>query len=303
MKTSFKYLSVLILASTLSLAAHAQFRVATGAADGTYSAMFKQLAKMCGNEVGMVEVNSSGSNENVDLLVGNQVNAAFVQSDVLFFRARTEELGNVKTLLALHPEEVHFLTTAVSKEKTGGVMGFGGKTVQMNTIADLAGRRVAASGGSFTTAQVVRLQSEINATIVQMADMKQMLAALAAGDIQAIVAVGGSPLPSLAALGPDFKLLGVPEAVQTKLKGVYRPARVSYSKMGAAGVSTVATDALFVSREYKTPRMIEQLSKFRRCAEAAIPELKETIGTHPKWQAVDTNNKGKWAYYDLPAAK
>ncbi|MGL4679245.1 MAG: hypothetical protein ACRCWC_07640, partial [Plesiomonas shigelloides] len=155
-----------VVAIVLSLCAfgwaQAQVKVTTGAADGTYSTMFKQLAAACGNEVGMVEMNSTGSNENVDRLIGNQVNAAFVQTDVLFFRARTEELGNVKTLLALHPEEVHFVAPAVAKTKEGGIAGIGGKTPVFNTIADLAGRHVGAVGGSVTTAQVIRLQSEIN---------------------------------------------------------------------------------------------------------------------------------------------
>jgi len=84
--------------------------------------MFKELSNACGTEVPLVEVNSTGSMENVNNLVGNQVNAAFVQSDVLYLRARTEELGNVKTLLALHSEQVHIVTRAASGLKTGGVM-------------------------------------------------------------------------------------------------------------------------------------------------------------------------------------
>jgi hypothetical protein len=71
--------------------------------------------------------------------------------------------------------------------------------------------------------------------------------------------------------------------------------------MNASGVATVATDALFVTREYKTPKMIATLAKFRTCAVEKIEEMKETTGTHPAWQKVDTANKGKWAYYDLPA--
>lgn len=88
-----------------------------------------------------------------------------------------------------------------------------------------------------------------------------------------------------------------------RLKGVYRPARLNYAKMGAAGVPTVATDALFVTREYKTAKMVDSLSRFRGCALSKIDELKETTGTHPAWQRVDPANRGKWAYYDLPARK
>lgn len=231
MKTSLLKTALLVAIAASASIASAQVKVTTGDPKGTYSAMFKQLQQACSNTVAMTEVNSSGSNENVDRLVGNQVNAAFVQTDVLFYRARTENLKNVKTLLALHPEEVHLVAPAVSKTKEGGVMGIGGKPAVINTINDLSGRPVGAVGGSVTTAQVIRLQSEINFTVQQFNNSKDLMAALNAGTIAAALMVGGSPLPDVAALNGNYKLLSIPEAVQAKLKGVYRPARLNYSQM------------------------------------------------------------------------
>lgn len=108
--------------------------------------MFKEIVSACGTEVPLVEVNSTGSMENVNNLVGNQVNAAFVQSDVLYLRARTEELGNVKTLLALNSEQVHIVTRAASGLKTGGVMGVGGSAVTFTDLSSLAGYKVGGCG-------------------------------------------------------------------------------------------------------------------------------------------------------------
>lgn len=272
-------------------------KVATGSQKGTYSTMFKEINAACGVS-GMQEQSTDGSMTNVDLLVGNQVNAAFVQTDVLFFRSRTENLGNVKTLLALHPEEVHIVALSQPK-KEGGVMGIGSKEVSLNTVVDLAGRTVGAAGGSYITAQVIRLQSEIPFQVVNSASNDALLQEVASGKLDAALIVGGSPMAAIAALDNRFKLLSIPEAVQAKLKSVYNPAKLSYSRMGAAGVSSVSTDAVFVTREYKTPKMLSALSEFRRCSLKAIPEIKETLGTHPKWQAVDTANHGKWAWYDL----
>ena len=278
--------------------AHAQtMRVATGPKLGTYSTMLKEISGSCG-VAGMSEQQTDGSMTNIDLLVGNQVNAAFVQADVLFFRARTENLSNVKTLLALHPEEVH-IVALVNPKKEGGVMGIGAKQVSYSAITDLAGRTVGASGGSYVTAQVIRLQSEIPFQVVNVPSNDHLIAAIARGDLDAGIIVGGSPLNTISALDPRFKLVGIPEQVQAKLRSVYNPARLNYAKIGAAGVPSVSTDAVFVTREYKTPKMLGSLSEFRRCATKAIPELKETLGTHPKWQAVDPANHGKWPWYDL----
>jgi TRAP-type uncharacterized transport system substrate-binding protein len=298
-----KRIVAMALAFAMAYGAQAQqIKVATGAQKGTYATMFKELNGVCANDVPMLETNTNGSNSNIDLLVGNQVNAAFTQTDVLYFRARTEDLGNVKTLVALHPEEVHIVALAQGLKKEGGTLGFGSKAPVLTQIGDLNGRVVGAAGGSYTTAQVIRLQSEVNFTVQQYDDNDKLMAALNKGEVDAALMVGGAPLPVVNALTPAHRLVAIPDAVQQKLKAVYRPARLSYNKMGAAGVATVATDAIFVTREYKTAKMTDALGRFRACALSKIDELKETTGTHPKWQAVDVANKGKWAYYELPGS-
>lgn len=299
-----KRLFTIALFALLSFAAGAQqLQVATGGPSGTYSAMLKQLTAVCGTGVALIETNTSGSQDNINRLIGNQVNAAFVQSDVLYLRARTEDLGNVKTLLALHPEQVHIVARAASGIKEGGTMGIGAKEVVFTDLASLAGRRVGAAGGSQVTAQVIRLQSEIAYNVVPFDKDADVLKALTEGQIDAAILVGGAPLGTVSGLGPQFKLLPISAPVIEKLKGVYRPARLNYSKMNAAGVATVSTDALFVTREYKTHKMTEGLAKLRSCALGALDEMKETTGTHPAWQFVDGANKGKWPYYELPATK
>lgn len=292
-----------IMAAACHPVAAQTLKVATGSAKLTYSSMFKEMTAFCGTSVSMTEINSGGSMDNIDRLVGNEVNAGFVQSDVLWLRARTEDLSNVKTLLALHNEQVHLVARASSGQKSGGVLGVGGKEVVFTDLASLAGQRVGAAGGSAVTAQVIRLQSEVPFTVVQLASNDEVVKAVAKGDIAAGLVVAGSPTPLIAGLGPDFKLLSISGPVAERLKGVYRPARLSYSKMGAAGVPTVATDALFVTREYKTERMTSALGAFRSCMHSKLDEVKEATGTHPAWQAVDAANKGKWVWYDLPGAR
>lgn len=295
-------LSIVLLAFCAAQPAQAQqLKVATGGASGTYSAMFKQVSASCAasGDLQMVEVNTSGSTANVDMMIGNEINGAFVQSDVLFFRSRTEDLGSIKTLVSLHSEEIHVVTTtAVRKE--GGVAGIGAKEVSLSTLKDLAGRKVGAAGGSFITSQVIRLQGEIPFTAIEFASNDAAIKALAAGNIDAVIIVAGAPVPLVKGLGADFKLVSIPEDVQSKLKAVYRPARLNYSNLRAAGVSTVSVDSLFVAREYKTPKMVNSLSSFRRCFYKNLDDLKETLGNHAKWQDVKAENQGKWVFMALP---
>lgn len=298
-----KFIFALAVASVATLSmAQSQLKVSTGSPTGTYSRMFKEFQGMCKDQIMQIEVNSTGSVQNMDRILGNEVNAAIVQTDVLFYRARNEDLSNVKTLFALHPEEVHVVAPTVSPIKSGGIGGLGGKPIQLNTVADLAGRTVVAWGGSVVTAQVIRLQSEIAFNVIEVEGFKQAKEHLDKGTAAAIIMVGGQPMADLQTLGRDHKLLSFPEAVVGKLKSVYVPAKLNYSNMGqgGSGIPSVATEALFVTRAYKTPKMQASLAALRGCFRNSVGELSETLGTHKKWQAVNVSSTGKWAFYELP---
>lgn len=298
-----KLITILSIAVAACSAAHAQtVKVATGSAKGTYSTQTKEMMQACGNALPLVEVNTNGSMQNIDMLLGNEVAAAYTQGDVLWLRARTEELGNVKTLLALHPEQMH-MVVSTSVKKVGGVMGLGAKEVTLTDWSSLSGRQVAASGGSAVSAKIIRLQSEIPFTVVEYPSNDAALAAVAKGSADAALLVGGAPLPVIKGLPPSFRLLPAGASAQEKLKGVYKPTRLTYNNLNSQGVGTVSTDALLVSRTYSSSKMLGSLGAFRSCVLGSLPDLKDTSGTHPSWQTVDAANKGRWTWYDLPAAK
>lgn len=294
-----------MLAASMGVMAQTQLKVATGGSTGTYHRMFTEFQQACKDQIMQIEVPSKGSVDNMDKLLGNEVNAAIVQTDVLFYRARNEDLSGVKTLFALYPEEVHVITAAVSPIQEGGTLGIGKKPVQFNTVNDLQGRAVAAWGGSIVTAQVIRLQSEINFTVAEVADFKAAKAALDSGQVAAIVMVGGQPMDDVKTLNNAYKLMSFPEATMGKLKSVYVPAKLNYSGMGqgGSGVQSIATESLFVTRAYKTEKYVQSLGALRGCFKTNVPELQETTGMHKKWAAVNPDNTGKWSYYELPEAK
>lgn len=304
MKLSKIAIMATMLAASAVAMAQTQLKVSTGGPTGTYSRMFKEFQSVCKDQIMQIEAPSKGSVENMDRLLGNEVNAAIVQTDVLFFRARNEDLSGVKTLFSLYPEEVHVITASVSPIQEGGTLGIGKKPIQLNRVEDLAGRNVAAWGGSIVTAQVIRLQSEINFGVTEVADFKAAKAALDAGQVAAIIMVGGQPMDDVKALTNSYKLLTFSEASMGKLKSVYVPAKLNYSGMGqgGSGIATIATEALYVTRSYKTPKFVESLGALRGCFKANLAELQETTGMHKKWAAVNADNTGKWAYYELPVA-
>lgn len=298
MKLHIKLAVVLGIAVTSSVAYSQALTVATGDPVGTYSRMFKELNVRCGQNIALTEQNTKGSMDNIDAIEGNQVNGAFVQTDVLVWRAQNEDLSGVKTLVALAPEEIHVIARADGKTE-GGIFGIGAKRRIFNSVADLAGQKVGAVGGSIISAKVIALKANIPYTVVEFPDNKSALNALQRGDIDGVVAVGGSPLKVVSDLDASYKLLFFPKSVldNTNIQKVYRATKVSYPRMNAVGVPTLSTDALFITRDYKTQQYAKGLASLRQCLYAHLQDLRETTGTHPKWQLVSADNHGKWAWY------
>lgn len=302
-----KFGKIAIVAAMLAVVTVAQaqqVRVATGGPKGTYHAMFTNIAEKCGQEMAVVGVNTSGSLENLDKLTNKEVGAAFMQTDALFASAQGRDLGGIRTLVAFHRESVHVIAPVNSGLKTeGNMLRMNRQDIVFNTAEDLAGYRVAAAGGSVVTAQLIRLQGQLNWTVVPMANNDEVIAAVRSGQVQAGVMVGGQPLGNVRALDNNFKLLGFKPATVELLKTVYVGDRLSYPKISQTAVQTIATEALLVTRVVNTPERQAALSNFRSCILRNVPEWQDADGAHPAWSNVSVDNKGKWAYYDLPAPR
>jgi TRAP-type uncharacterized transport system substrate-binding protein len=307
--------TLIALASLIALSVFAQeaLVVATGdltpdpSAGGrpksTYAAMYRDLIRACSNVVPLQERTSTGSPMNLQLLADKEVDGAIVQGDLLTFIDQTDpaKVANVKTVFALAPEELHFIARADVK-KEGGIMGYGATKVEFKTLADLQGRKVGGVGGSILSGRVVAKQSGLNFQMVDAGNNENLQKMLLEGQFDAILVVGGAPHGLVKTLDARFRLLPISSETAEKLKA-YTKATLSYANLNQAGVPTVQTQALLVSRVFRDPEMLNKLSKFRACFKSSVYKLQDAKGTHPKWGQVDPANEGKWAYYELPAAK
>ena len=302
MKTFAKLTAIAALFAITSVQAQ-QVKVATGGPKGTYHALFANIADKCGEQMAMIEVPTDGSITNLDKLTGKEVGAAFVQTDVLFASAQGRDLGNIKTLVAFNKESVHVVAALASGLKTSGnAVGYGKQDIVFSTAEDLSGHKIAAAGGSVVTAQLIKLQGQVNWTVIPVADNGAALAAVKSGQVQAAVLVGGQPMPIIKDLTGGVKLLPFKPATVELLKTVYSPQKLSYTKLSTNAVSSIATDALLVTRTVNTPDRLAALGNLRACIGKNVPEWQDADGAHPAWSEVDLANRGKWAYYDLPTA-
>jgi TRAP-type uncharacterized transport system substrate-binding protein len=290
--------------------------VSTGAEKGsTYTQMFNEMIEVCSTPTLKLRgINSTGSIENLDRLLGNQVNGAFTQSDILFMRTRNIEntqRNSIKTLLALHPEEVHIVIRTVHPQKEQGLAdklsSMFGKSdryeAKMTDLTSLGGRKVGSWGGGQVTANAIKFLTDVPYEVVGYQGSTETINALNNGEVDAIIGVGGAPLGWVTQLGVGYTLLPILEAQREKLKAIYNPTVLTYSPMGANEVNTVSTDALLVTREYRTRTMVGRLAELRKCVQDNIDEFKERLGYHAKWQLVDPKNQGKLPWLELSNAQ
>jgi TRAP-type uncharacterized transport system substrate-binding protein len=298
-----RLLPALLATVMLPAVAQSSLVVSTGVARGTYSALWRDLTEVCQDRVGvpMVEKTGSGAGESLDRLLANEVSAAFVQTDLLHARATTEDLSRIRTLVPLHAEPVHILARSAPLRE-GGVLGLGQRDVVLRSLADLGGRRVGVWGGAVITATLIRLQAEVDYRMVEFSGPDEALQALRAQQVEAVIAVGGAPLAWLRGLDRSVQLLPVPEALVTRLRNVYRPARLSYANLGAQGLPTVATEAVLAVRDVRATPAVAPLLRLRQCLTEQIDTLRDTTGRHAAWAQVEPQATSHWPRFERTAS-
>lgn len=280
--------SVLFAASSLA----APLTVATGSKSGTYSTMFKEMGQVCQNTSFLKERGTSGSLENIDLLLTNKASLAFVQLDVLKAKEKIDKdpnVKNVKVLMKLHNEEVHIITTT---KPQGNVF----KKINILTYADLAGKDVGAIGGAFVTAKVLSSYTGVQYNVTSYPTSELALQALTAGKVSAIFFVGGYPLPWVSSLPNRFKLVSFESNMGAKVSSLFTTGvKVSYPNLGGS-FTTVSIPSVLATRDFKTADKRKQLLAYASCVKSNLTRLQETEGYHPKWSNV-TKDAVDWPLY------
>lgn len=304
-----QFLTAAALCSIASLASAQALTVAGGGGikqGSTYSAILGELATACADDgIQLSEVQTSGGPQNLELLKGNKVAAAIVQTDILFAAKldNATSVANIKTVVALHPEPIHLVVRADAKTE-GGVTVFGknigGDTIVFKNAEDLKGRPVGAVGGSVISARILGEQLRYGWQITEYAKTTDLLQALSAHKIDAAIIVAGAPSAAVAQInGHQFKLL--PIRGNSDTAAVYNPAKIQYPNLnGGRAVDTLSEQALLVTRTWKSDDMLKKLGAVRACFNKQLPNIQDRQGTHPAWQDMDATQQGKWVWYDLP---
>jgi TRAP transporter TAXI family solute receptor len=257
--------------------------VISGGVTGTYVRIAADLANALddGYQLRVLPIIGKGSVRNIeDLLLLRGIDVAIVQSDVLDFYKRAELVpnieGKIRYITKLYNEEVHVLARS-----------------EYGTIDDLAGKRVnfgTEGSGTFMTASIIF--DDLGIDVGVQSDPEPIaLEKLRAGEIDALVFVGGQPVELIAGIGPQqpVHLLAIPHE---RIKAAYVSSELTagaYSNLIEAGesVPTVAVSAVLAAYNWPEghPRR-DKLNRFiRRFTDNFDTLLKPPF--HPKWQEID----------------
>ena len=287
-------LAGLLLSATASAAAPVFLDVATSPKGSTAADMFRDLGRVCTNASFLRQRQTSGSVENLELLLGNQVSLAFVQLDVLKARDQIDHdprTAELRQLLPLNFDEIHLIARQpTSKKNVFGKVSVTGVT----RWSDLKGKKLGTWGGSVITANVLKAKSNLNVSILEYKGREDTLAALAAGQVDAVLSVVGQPAEWVRALDTSKYTLLPLDIPPAAVNGFYRQATLRYAGLGS--IPTYAVQRILVTRNFKTPERRTPLLSYQKCALSKLPTLQETEGFHPKWNEV-TFKESDWPWF------
>lgn len=276
--------------------------VADDSSSGTYKKMLGEIISVCGNDqfsITEAQGVTGGAPGNLDALVNNQAQAAFLHSDVFFANSQSDPTyKRFQTLVALYPEPIHVLALRESKTSKKGALSFG--KIEFSSLSDMSGYTIGAAGGGVYTAKILKGQGDGGFVVNAYNSGADAIAALDAGDIAAVIFVGAAPLPNLIKLDKNkYKLLPIGENIANKVKGVYRSASISYNGLTSGPIPTIAPLATILTRKFSTPKKVNAQRHFRECFYKHLDELKDSGS--PNWQQVEAGDHGVLDWYEIPA--
>lgn len=251
--------------------------IATGPSDGTYFQIAQDIKNVAAKDgIELQPMVTKGSLENIQLLGSGKVDLAIVQLDALRFfsdvikEAKGLDLFNsIKVVLNLYPEEIHILT---NKKDIQSFYQLDGKRLSVGTEG----------GGSAVTAAVLLSVYDIKA-VATFDTFEDALKKLTDGNLDAIIFVGGAPLPFMSKLDSSFHFVRLP--ANPALEQIYLRTTLGKSQYAWAGadVETYAVPASIMGIDDRDEKYVAQMQGLVLSILNASESLRSS--GHPKWKS------------------
>ena len=249
--------------------------LAAGTPEGTYYQIAQDMERVAEKDGIPIDiVRTNGSFENINLLGTGKVDLAILQVDALKFAADTlqartglDVLAELKVVLNLYPEEIHIIA----------------KDPKIRSLEQLDGKKVAVgpeNGGSALTAEVLltlyglHVERSFDAPV-------EALQKLQTGALDALIFVGGAPVPAFEKLDRSFHFVNLP--ANPLMEQIYQKRTIAPAVYPWAGeAETYTVPSVIMTRDRKEAVYAAVIQKLV----LAILTNKEQLdaGGHPKWK-------------------
>jgi uncharacterized protein len=261
--------------------------IATGPSDGTYIQIARDIQGVSQKDGIKVEtLTTQGSFENMVLLGDRKVDLAISQIDALGFFAKVMKPQGVnvfetlRVILNLYPEEIHVLTNNSA----------------INSFLQLQGKRVsfgAKNGGSALTGEVL-LETYGMKVEKSYLDPKDALEALRKKQLDAMIFVGGAPVPLFKNLGSGFRFVDLPK--DNSLETTYDRKTLDRTRYDwTIPTETYTVYSVLMGRDTKDQLYVQNIQRLILSVLSNQDQLKAS--GHEKWKSSGINNPLKYYGY------
>jgi TRAP transporter TAXI family solute receptor len=253
------------------------FTIATGPNDGSYFQIAQDIKKVAAKEnIDLQVMPTKGSVENIQLLGAGKIDMAIVQldamrfvSDILKIQKGLDLFDSIKVVLNLYPEEIHVLTNKSD----------------IQTFYQLDGKRVSVGtqgGGTAITTAVLLTVYDIKA-VVSFDSFDDAMKKLADGELDAVMFVGGAPVPFIGKLDSKVHFVRLP--ANPALEQIYIRTNLGKSQYSWAGADTetYAVPASIMAVDKKDENYAAEMQKLVLAILNSADDLK--ANGHPKWKS------------------
>ena len=270
------FIIILLTVNALQIyAADKKLKFAGGAKGGTYEKIVQSISDL--KNLKISAINTSGSQENIDLLRSGKTDLALTQLDIFenlaFFDPALDK--KVKILCLIYKEEVHVLANN-----------------KIKTLQDLKNKKLSIGpkeSGIYGTAQIILTGLQFNQELFDAKDYPtdKALQELISGNVDAIFIVAGAPVNNLLQLKkPDMKnihLVSFSGEILNFLTDGYLPYKETdlavdtYPWMDNTVGTVAINSAIIVSSDFPDAQGSKLLA-------ALFDNQKDLIKTHAKWK-------------------
>ena len=261
--------------------------IATGKAKKGYSKLYANIAKVCGDQVKLCEVQTNGGLDNLNALSTKDAKVGIAQLDTAKLLSSDDNIAGLQAVMPLHTNYMHIVTLAsgfnvAGAKKWGGLRDGDPVLVKVVNFSQLRGMTVAAVGT--TSAMVRQLNSQLGygMTIKDVGTDDEALGKLKKAEVAAVFTVAGWPHGALKDLKSDSNLTLA--AFDVSVNGPYVVKGLNYKGLGVYNVNTLGTQNVLFTRPFKG-EAAGQVSALKSCIARNLVKLQEG-NYEPGWNEI-----------------